>query len=379
MKPLSVFKYYINNRKRFFAVFTAVFASVFLLYAIQMLVDSTFHTTELAYVEPQKYYTSITPKGALIDPELVDSIRRWDCVNRVIPWVFQYINYNCIISGETGTRVFTVYTSNMSELMSLLNVRLTEGRLPNPDSKEIAVHHLLAKNKGISVGDSIGSHIDRNEALKGNYRIVGLLDGKSIVSFTCIEKWMEDNEVYDPFRFGIIILPAKGRMQEMNKRLEYLPLMDLELRTTDIVKDNSYQSTKGFIMILNVINLVVILIVSLCVGFLTYIYMYQRRREFGLLNAMGYTRQEVLLRSCLEISILCFIGFLCGVLAAVLFGAIIDGLLFSPRGQIIRLWNLSFFIKTVCVPLFAALFSIIPVWRLLAGLDPVSILEGGDE
>jgi putative ABC transport system permease protein len=377
MRPLSVLTYFINNRKRSYAAFIAISLSVFLLYNLQIIINSSWKVTELAFVEPQKSYSSISPKGTLLDPGMVESIRQWDCVEKVIPWVFQYINFNCMVGGDTGTKVFTLYPEDMSEMMSVLDMKLIQGRLPNPEKNEIAIHRLLAKNRALEIGDIIGSHIERDEALRGEYQIVGFVDGKSILSFASLGRWMKDNEVYDPYRFGIIILSKPGQFEELNRRLEYLPMTDLDLRTLSLVKLRSQDSSKGLFVVLNLINLMVILIVSICVGFLTYIYMYQRRGEFGLLNAMGYTRQEVLARSFKEIIILCFLGFIFGVFLSITSGAILHYALFYPRGQIIRLWDLDYLLKTGCIPLFATLFSMIPVWRLLVGLDPVSILEGG--
>ncbi|MDD4295913.1 MAG: ABC transporter permease [Ruminiclostridium sp.] len=377
MGPLSVLTYYRNNRKRSFAVFWAIFISVLLLYMIQMLADSSFYTAERTFVEPQKYYTSITLKGTLIDTEIIESIRGWDSVEKVIPWVFQYINFNCLLGGDTGSRVFTVYGSDINGLMDLLHVKLIEGRMPDPNSREIIVHRLLAKNKELSIGDTIGSHVEKDESLKGEYKIVGLIDGKSIVSFTGLEKWMEINEVYDPFPFGIIIIPKEDQMKDLNRRLEYLPLTDLELRNYELVRNKNLDNNRGFHLIINLINLAVIFIVSVCTGFLTYIYIYQRRAEFALLNAMGYTRRVVLTRSFGEIALLCSAAYVSGILMAIFSGAIIHWWFFYPKGQVIRLWDIQFIIKTSCVPVFAAFFSIISVWWLLAGLDPVSVLEGG--
>ncbi len=62
MKPLSIFKYYINSKKRFIPVFTAIFLGVFLLYSMQMLVDSSYknglhsicRTTEILFADKSK-------------------------------------------------------------------------------------------------------------------------------------------------------------------------------------------------------------------------------------------------------------------------------------------------------------------------------------
>lgn len=67
MRPLSAITYFLNNKKRFYAIFIAIALSVFLLYTLQIIIHSSYQVTELAFIEPQKHYSSITPKGKLLE------------------------------------------------------------------------------------------------------------------------------------------------------------------------------------------------------------------------------------------------------------------------------------------------------------------------
>ena len=377
MRPLSVMNFYINNRNRFLSIFTTIVLSTVLIYMVQMLIDSAFITSFNAFVEPQRHYSSITRKGALLDEKLLDEINNLDSVERVMPWVFRYTNFNIAIGGNEGTKIFTVKHNDMLTLMSKLGLSLKEGRLPEPGAREIAIHYRLAKNKNLKIGDKIGSNIDKEEVLPGEQTIVGLLDGKSIVSFDSLETWLNDNEVTFEYMLGMIILPKEGKELQLNRYLDLLFLPGLEVRTFDSINTQYTRDMENIKIILTFINILIIVIVSFCTGFLCYVYFSQRRSEFGLLNAIGYTKQQVINRAFLEIGGINILGFVVGVALSLFAGNIIDRVSYTPRGQILQVWNVDYLMRAACIPLFVIVLSIVPVWRMLKKLDPISIIERG--
>lgn len=374
MKPLSIFNYYRNNMKRLLAVFLAVTFSVFLLYTLQMLIFSSFRTLYLAYVEPQKHFSSLLYKDKRIDPELTKSIRNQAQVEHVIPWVMYY-TYITYAFGETGTRILSLNAGDMDTVMSAAGLKLIGGRLPKPGTEEIALHKIVAKNKGMDIGDSIGSYVDGKEAFRGTHEIVGIVDGPGILSFNSLETWCNAYG-YDPYMYGLIVIPKKGGLNELNLYIDSLPYQGLDVRTLNSVTAEQEETDRSVKTLLTLINMIVITIVSLCSGFLCYIYFYQRRAEFGLLNAIGYTRQRIINRAFAEVSGINMFGFLAGVLLGLLCAFAVDILVFIPKGQLLTVWDLQYLLRAFCIPLFVTLFSIIPIWRMLKKLDPIAILEG---
>jgi ABC-type lipoprotein release transport system permease subunit len=374
VKPLSILNYYRNNMKRLLAVFLAVTLSVFLLYTLQMLIFSSFRTQYLVNVEPQKHFSSLLYKDKRIAPELTKSIRNQERVEKVIPWVMYY-TYITYAFGETGTRILSLNAGDMDTVMSTTGLKLIEGRLPKPGTEEIALHKFVAKNKGLDIGDSIGSDVDGKEVFRGAHVIVGIVDGPGILSFNSLESWC-NTYGYDPYRYGLIVIPKKGGLSELNQYIDSLPYQGLDVRTLNSVTVEQEEANQSVKTILTLINMIVITIVSLCSGFLCYIYFYQRRAEFGLLNAIGYTRQRIINRAFAEVSGINMIGFLVGAFLGLLCAFVLDILVFTPKGQLLVVWDLQYLLQTFCIPLFVTLFSIIPIWRMLKRLDPIAILEG---
>lgn len=374
MRPLSIFNYYRNNMKKLLAVFLAVTFSVFLLYTLQMLIFSSFRTVHLAYVEPQKHFSSLLYKDKRIDPELTKSIRNQRQVEHIIPWVMYY-TYITYAFGETGTRILSLNAGDMDTVMTATGLKLIKGRLPKPGTEEIALHKIVAKNKNLDVGDRIGSYIDGKEVFRGAHEIVGIVDGPAILSFNSLETW-SNTYGYDPYLYGLIVIPKKGGLNELNQYIDSLPYQGLDVRTLNSVTAEQEETDRSVKTLLTLINMIVITIVSLCSGFLCYIHFYQRRAEFGLLNAIGHTRQRIINRAFAEVSGINMIGFLTGVFLGLLCALVLDILVFTPKGQLLVIWDMQFLVQVFCIPLFVTLFSIIPIWRMLKRLDPIAILEG---
>lgn len=375
MKPLSILKYYKFNKKKYIMVLMSVCLSVCLLYVLNLLMDTAYNVQYLTFVEPQKYFMSIRAKGEVLEDGLLRSIRKQDTVEKVIPWVFQYTNINSIIGGSTGTKVLTVRQEDIQLMMQKMGLKLISGRLPDPDRDEIIMHELVARNKKLKIGDKIGNGMDKNEVLPGENTIVGLLGGKSMVSFMPFEMWQKTYNIDDPYRYEIIIIPKKDKMNELSKYLEYLPLQGKELRTFNVVSGQMTRNTGSSTLLVTVISIAIITIVSTNCGFLCYIFFLHRRSEFGILNTIGFTRQSLVTRAFLEILIMNISGFASGFILSLVISCSLKYFILLPMGQPMDVLSINCLLKSACVPLLASLISILPIWRLLNKVDPISIIE----
>lgn len=380
MKPLSAINYYKSNFKRFITIFLAVALSVSLLYTVQMLITSSTVFRARTYIQPHKYYTSITAKSKVLDSDLIDNLLSHEQLyEKAIPWVFHYTNIESIIEGSVGCKVLTVKQEDMKLLLSRMNLKLIKGRLPAPGTNEIVLHRLVAVNKGLGIGDKIGSSLQKNEIIQGEKVIVGLLEGESIVSFDSLEYWMMENNVeQDDYSLGMILLHGRETDLEIERLLNSLDTTGLDVRTLSSETRQYNKDLEGINIILSLIAIFVIIIVAVCTSFANYIYSLFRRREFGILSAIGYTHQAIENRIFREIIVLNTGGLIVGIAISVITGALTNYFIFMPSGQLLLLVRPEYFVKVSCVPLFSSIFSILPVWRMFRKLDPITVIEGID-
>lgn len=378
MRPLSAYKHYISNKKRFLFIFVPVLLSTILIYTLQMLITSEFRTINRLYTEPQKYYISIAAKTKTINNEIINSVfdRKKD-YERVFPWVAHYTYIDSLMESSVGSKVFTVRQEDMKWLIARMNLKIIKGRLPKAGSNEIILHKTVADNKELTIGDKIGGNLRKDEAIEGEKVIVGLIDGVSIVSFDSLEYWMDINHVqFDDYSTGIIIIPKENRVNSINSFIKTIDPQGLDIRTYDTVSLQSSNDSSRIKIIVTAISIMALIMITICAGFISYINISQRRSEFGILSAIGFTSHEIMKRVAVEILWVNMAALVIGIFISVFLGTFFNLFVFKPQGISLLLLRPEYMIKASCVPVFCCIFSLAPVWNTLTKLDTVAVIEG---
>jgi putative ABC transport system permease protein len=182
--------------------------------------------------------------------------------------------------------------------------------------------------------------------------------------------------ISDDYSTGILIVPKDGKEIEVNNLINDIDEQGLDVRTYAFVSLQNKIDRKGINIILVIINIIVIIIITICTGFISYIHMLQRRSEFGILSAIGYTSQKIINWVFNEILWINMAGLTLGILLSVFIGLLLNLFIFIPKGLPLLLVKREYMIEAVCVPLFASIFSLFPIWKMMEDLDPVAIIEG---
>lgn len=375
MKFVSIYRFYIYNKRKFLSVFISVTLSVILLYTVQMIVLSSFRIGYNISVETRKYYSTISPKGEVLNSDIIAAISKADGVGSVIPCIFDSTNIVSGLGATYATSILSLENDEIPEIMKLMGLHLIEGKLPSAKN-EIILHKQVALNKRLKPGNYIGRLVSKKETLPGGYKIVGIIDGTPVISFASIDYYIRTYHLPYKYIYGGIILPKEDSLKKMNSALDRLAPADYQIDNLEAQNVWLKNYSMRISILISVIDLFIILIVSSCTGFLSYIFFSQRRSEFGLLWAIGYSRQQVINRFFMEINGINLIGFLSGSLISILIGILLNSVYFIPIGDPLRLFDMRYLFGAACSPVFAALFSMVPVWRMLKYMDPISIIDG---
>lgn len=370
-KPLSVWKYYRNNQKKVIVVFLVTFLSAFLQSALLVFATTMINFYQATTLEPLANLIIIGSSNQ--SQENRDRLRRSLGQNQAISEVIPFSTKVTSMYGSDVAYIFMLQSRDIKTVMDYLNLTLINGKLPTPGSSDVVLHWKLAANKGLKIGDHFGRKISQSELSVGEYRLVGLLDGKSVIGFSdleCTEQhFTEDN-------LANLVIPKKEQIAQVKSYVADLVQQDDKLYTT-IAEEVSFNNViNSIIMFLNIIYLVITVIVTICVSFLFYIYFYQRRPEFGLLEALGHTRQTIIGKAFLEIAGINLLGFIGGVGVATVCEWALSSFILMERGLPLVLWDQSYIFKLLSTPLFVTFSSLLPVWRMLKKVDAISIIEG---
>lgn len=377
---LFAIKYYQGNKKRFFPIIITLILVVFMLCILEVLSSSLSYSTYMSWVKPvenMSVVSAVSPAKPLSSSD-ISSVEEIDAVEKVMPVVFNSIYIKNNVGGNTDTMLFAMKQDDRDFLMKQLKVGVKEGRLPKEGTNEIAIHWRVAANKKIEIGDHIGKQVDREERLEGNYKIVGLLDGDSIVSFSSIEGIIKDDALSyeDMKRYGMCLIPKEDARDDLNNTLDDMKKGSLSIYSYD-TELSDYHSAQDMIdLILKIIGGILTVVLALMLGLLSYVFYYQRRNEFGILLALGFRGKRIMSQVVIEIGIVTFGGFVLGILLMLLCSVLLNHFLFMPKGLPLELWNIGYLKTTIYIPVSIFVFSFVPVWRLIRRLDPISIIEG---
>lgn len=378
MKPVSNMKYYKHNKGRLLLLVIPLFLSVILLHTVYMIINSYYSVQYNAFVETRKHYTSIQARGSLIKTDILTTIKNHEDTQKVVPCILGYTEIESVIS-TVGVRVYLLYQNDLREFMDKMKLELAEGRLPDPGKNEIILHENILKNKNLAIGDAIGNDITAKEKLPGHYRIVGTLKGKALAGFASLEEWKEANDVENPEQYGVLIYAKEERLDNLNCYLSYLPLTGNDLSSYSNSWTDFTESSESIYLLLNVIYGSVLIIVSVCLGFLTYLFYHGRLKEFAILNVIGYSRQTIIIRNISEVLVLNLVSAISGILCSIIIGIVLNQALFKVKGTPLVLFDSKAIVLSFCVPMLCIIVQTVSIMiSFNKKIDIVGVIEMGD-
>jgi len=138
------------------------------------------------------------------------------------------------------------------------------------------------------------------------------------------------------------------------------------------------QSSEMFAVLYKIINLVIgvlVIVITTMMGMLMNIYQSQRLVEFGLLQAIGFTKQQLLKRVLIESLIVIIGGWFVGLLAARGVLLIAQAMLMAPNAFALDVADRMALTYTIPVPIAILLVAVGTIWLRFRNFDPVAVVE----
>jgi ABC-type antimicrobial peptide transport system permease subunit len=377
IRPLSVLKYYRHKRRTVNIVFTITFLGVFLQCAL--LIFAT--TCVKANIEnPFKILRQVALAG-LVKPTrenrqaLVRRLNQQSSVAKVTPVIMTNIS---ITSGMGNGWLMFLKKPEFKPLMRTFQLRLIQGRLPRAGTSEVILPWRFAANKGLKIGDHFSGKLLSHGLIARQYQLSGLCDGQMMVGFADLDRYCHDCQ-FSEEKAGILVIPRPGQLAPVKQYLNNLNQKEPTVTTTSKGEKSIQNEINQIFLQANILILFITVIVTLCAGFLFYLYFYQRRSEIGILETLGHTKQLIIGRAFGEIAALNLLAFGSALGLSLLGGWTVNQFLFAARGIELVFWYPANLLKLGSTPLFITCCSFIPVWRMIKKVDPISIVEGSGE
>ena len=134
---------------------------------------------------------------------------------------------------------------------------------------------------------------------------------------------------------------------------------------------------RGLYLIFGIVNILVAVIVALVVGVINRIALMRRLPEFGLLNALGYYKGQLISRLTMESAAIAAIGWGIGLVLSWLVLAGLRVSLYYGKGMELDLTNPWPLLFTLPIPAVVVIFAVFSAKRVFARFDSIAIIERG--
>ena len=377
MKPLSALTYSKNNKKKFITSIIPIIVAVSFLFVLQTFVQSMGDTMYQLEVNPYKTHMELYSNvdNNPISENTLNTLSDDYNVEKIIPFLPYKTRYT-IPGSITDADILGIRSEDTEYVMKKHKITLKEGRLPLEDSREIALDYNIAKNKSVKLGDKIGNSIDKNDTLDGEYTVVGILNGSDYISFIPYKTSPITASIKDTtlMQKSFLIFPKESKFNQIQDLLLSLPKNEVRVITLSEVTKKMNENL-SVLKTLDMICILAIIVMVISVGSSKYVQFFSRKQELGVLNALGYTKSEIMKKAFIEVTIVNLLGFALGLGLGVLNSVLLNDAAFKSVGAVSIYFSSKALLMALYIPLFTTLFTLIPVNRMINMLDPIVMIE----
>jgi ABC-type lipoprotein release transport system permease subunit len=391
LRPLSSWLFFLRHRRRGLALLLTtglmVLGVAFPPFVITMMVDSSWplqvsYSSHASIVSPRDTYQAV-------NADVLAQIRGHPGVAHVIP--ARALSMVANASQPTSLPVYAVREGDLQALLDLYGMTIGEGELMKPGADQVVLTRALAQNRGLGVGDTIGRPVNEMDGMPTTMTVSGLLDSttpglveRAGYRVPATPRWagfasyefVERHERYTAAPLHALVVPAKGREAEVEAWLEENIVSS---RVAVQTFGTSYSALKDFsrftMGFLALTESILALVAAGALAILNYLFVTQRRDEFGVLYAVGHSRAGLIGRTLRESAGIA--GGAWGVGAACCLALVLGAQIgvFAPRGMSLDLFNPLPWLFTLPIPLAVVMASASTISWALSRLDPVAVIE----
>lgn len=371
MQPLSTLKFILRNKIRIISGLTIIIVTICLVYGMECFIESIVES--IYPVDSNRFrHASVlvsTEEVPVIPPQMIDTLEQSENIRGTLPITIRQIVFS-VPGSTTHTAVISTVEKDRDILIGEFNIKLLKGRFPAIGANEITLDFNVAKNNGLVLGDH--TKIDTSHNMDRAYRVVGFLESDSYISIVGDPSPDDSGLKWD--EQGYLVFPYRQRFEQAEDEVESLRQLGVKVWTLKLY-ERLYATNKQTFQILDAIVVLSIIVMVVCLVCSKYAQFFSRRYELGLLNALGYTAKDIAMRSIHEIVITNLLGLILGLIIAVFLTKGIVTNLFTAVGGVGVYLSLKAAGISLLAPLLTAVFTLIPVLRLIGREDAITIIQ----
>ena len=385
-RPLAVTTFYRRHARRA-ATLIGAMALTIVGTALLVIAIGTVWDAVLPVLANLSRTSRVSPKGLPLEAAEMAQIRAHPAVERAIPVaiISPFGLVMPLIRDNSPLETYGVTAEDMTYLVELYGLELEEGRLPHPNTNEIVIPWTAAKNRNLHVGDVIG---DRDHPI---YPDAPTLPSELVVSGIFARAKDPTQDVWLSFMslefinnyrsdwkadLSLIIVPKAGQKATLDAWLESQIAGERRTVLTHDKQQAWFQKMMNLgLFTISLMESIIALVAALALAGLNYVFVTQRQAEFGALNALGFSRLQLVWRVARETLFITGAAWLVGLLGCAVTLAYLQYSLYAPAGLRLNFFNLTPWLYTLPIPVAVFVVSAGAVAWALSRLDPVAVIE----
>lgn len=361
IKPLSYLKYFKGNKKIVVRYIATITMTAIVLAVIQIIIGNLVEELR-GYYDVQDYYLEITTNNNdNLTEEEVEALEKLEDVKKVIPVKCLFLNYKGFVASPAATFCF-MPKEDIKDYLNIFNIDYDPNVIDKLEENQVLTSERIQTNFGLSEGDRINTD---SFAPNMDIKFKDSFETDYLIGVTPMEFGRLNNRYY--------LIPKDGKVKEVEKEVSDLLGTRVKQRHDREIINRSLENTMGTF---SSVQLIITITCAIATGVTTYLHYYNRRKEIGILKAIGYSDKKILFRISKEIIISSAIALVISILLINLFVLGMNKFLAVPRGYFLFQFDISMLSSMTIIVLAIMIFSLVPTWILLKSVDKISLIEG---
>ncbi len=323
-----------------------------------------------------RHYTGVTPRG--LTSEVPKIMERFEAespveIDRMIVARNSFTEVTSIVGGWPFV-VLALTQDDMRYYVERMGGGEVDGRYPTEGEPGALISSPVARNLNLGIGDELLGPTNDEGYSAQSVKVTGILRSEEWVILCPIEYHTEHH--FPPI--DVLLVFAKNQADQAKlDRWAYEAFKGTRSRifAYHLLEEDTAKMFSILYKILNIVIGTLVVVITIMMGMLMSIFQAQRMQEFGLLQALGWSRKILLRRSLMETALTVLIGWILGGVIAYAMLTLVKVQLMDPKAFAIDPLDKGAYLYTIPVPVAILVIGALTLVLRLKRSDPVSIVE----
>ncbi|MBX3095916.1 MAG: ABC transporter permease [Fimbriimonadaceae bacterium] len=373
--PLAPRTYLIRNAARTLPLIGVIVLAILLITGIVALMNSIPYSIRTIYKYSAKYTGIASRSNTEVTDKMFAIVKKEAPVplGRIIRARGSQAQVRSIVGGWPFV-VLAMEQADIPYYLKRMGDPPITGRTPKAGMPEILISEPVARNLKVKIGDTVLGPENPDSYSPMEVKVVGIAQTDYWLMLAPIEY---HRQFHFPPSDALLVFAQNDSDQDRLDRWidERMKGEQVRVFAYFLLEEETNEMFQILYKILNVVIFTLVIVITLMMGMLINIYLSQRIQEFGLLQALGYTKNALIRRVLGESVLVVFVGWVCGLAAAYGMLNYVKARLMDPNAFALDIWDQSAYIYTIPVPVMIFIVAVSTMILRFKKFDPVGVVE----